>query len=319
MLAKQFRPQLTGLLLASIFVFFQSMKATGMYTLEEKLSISGIANFTELIFYSDKIRTEARAKSNQNLQKKKLSAEFIEKIGDATIDFFPWELTYVAPNKLNWKPRPNLQSGAYTPWLDKNNASFIASKNAPQFYLWEMEKPNGGVDCFDERYLLNDEPYTIFALFTNYKMVYSDSGNALFQKTDKPQLPLIVEGVKLITKWNKWILVPVDTTGIIRIKVSMGNNLAGKIRKAIFKDIIYFMDYKLADNTEKSYRIVRDNAVNGLWVNPLLEGINKGLTGKKVKSIRFRCSNYNLVSERISFQWQIITLAENQPVSKYDK
>jgi hypothetical protein len=109
----------------------------------------------------------SKSKSEANLSTKKLNAQLLERIGKVRIDFYPWELTYAAANNLNWQPRPNLQSGAYTPWLDKNNAAFLESKSAPQFYLWEMNKPSGGVDCFDNRYLLNDEPITMFSIFNH--------------------------------------------------------------------------------------------------------------------------------------------------------
>ena len=308
-----------ALLLASLFIFHKSMEATEMYTIDDSIEFSGIKNFTDLVFDNKQFMEDAKNRTQQNLEKKKLNPQLKQLIGNATIDFFPWELTYVAANNLNWKPRPNLQSGAYTPWLDKNNANFIASKNAPQFYLWEMEKPNGGVDCFDGRYLLNDEPYTIFQLMNNYKIVYSDSTQTLFQRRDKLAFSMIIEGEQLKDVWNKWIKIPTDSNNVIRIKALLKNNFIGSLRKAIYKDIIYFMDYKLSDNTEKTYRIVRENAINGLWVSPLIESINKGFAGKKVEAIRFRSSNNELVNDSISIQWQIITLAENQHTSKNDK
>lgn len=318
-ISKPFRPQLAALLLVSVFVFFQCMKATGMYTVEEEISFKGIKNFYRIAFQWQDFKAEAKAITEQNLQKSKLSSTFLSRIGTATIDFFPWELSYVAANNLNWKPRPNMQSGAYTPWLDKNNANFIASKNAPEFYLWEMGKPGGGVDCFDERYFLNDEPHTIFSLFNKYKIAYADSEQTLFQKSATLRFPIIMEGNTSYSNWNNWITVPEDSTAIVRIKAVLTNSYYGKIRKAFYKDILYYIDYKLENEQVKTYRIVRENAVNGLWVSPLVERISDDLKGKKVKFVRFRCSAPSLVENTISFQWQIITLAENQKKTQHDE
>ena len=105
---------------------------------------------------------------------------------------------------------------------------------------------------------------------------------------------MIIEGEQLKDVWNKWIKIPTDSNNVIRIKALLKNNFIGSLRKAIYKDIIYFMDYKLSDNTEKTYRIVRENAINGLWVSPLIESINKGFAGKKVETIRFRSSTLPL-------------------------
>ncbi len=316
---KQFRPQLLALLLAAIFVFFQCMKATGMYTVEEDFSLSGIKNFSKIFFHWQDFRAEAKATTEMNLKKSKLPAHLLAQIGKSSIDFFPWELSYVAANNLNWQPRPNMQSGAYTPWLDKNNANFISSKNAAQFYLWEMGKPGGGVDCFDDRYFLNDEPHSIFGLLNKYKIAYADSEQTLFKKSDTARFALIIEGAKMADCWNKWIKVPEDTNGIIRIKVALSNNFIGKIRKAVYKDVLYFMDYRFANQQVKSYRIVRENAINGLWVSPLVERISNDLKGKKVIQVRFRSSDDRVISDSISFQWQLITLAENQKIKQHDK
>ena len=311
LISKEFKPRITAILLASVFVFFQSVKATGMYTIEEEISFGGIRNFSNWIFKSQDLIDEAAATSNQNLLLKKLPQELLAKIGNQSIDFYPWELTYAAANNLNWKPRPNLQSGAYTPWLDRNNARFISSKEGPQFYLWEMNKPYGGVDCFDGRYLLNDEPLSIFALFNSYQKVYSDSSLVLFQKREKIALSTLIEGDKNSIAWNKWLEVPSDSSGIIRIKIGVEQTIWAKMRKAIYKDQLYFMDYKFADGKEKTIRIIPETAINGLWVNPYIERIDEIFKGKKVSAIRFHCSKPNLVETALSFQWQIITLAEN--------
>lgn len=317
--AKQFKPRITGVLLTALFVFFQSIKATGMYTVEEDISFSGIRNFTNWIFSSRTMLENARVASENNLQLKKLPKEVLDRVGKQSIDFYPWELTYAAANNLNWKPRPNLQSGAYTPWLDRNNANFISSKDGPQFYLWEMDKPNGGVDCFDGRYLLNDEPQSILALFNSYKSVYADSSIVLFQKTGKLAFPLLIEGSKGKIFWNKWLEVPEDSTGIIRLRLFVSSTNVGKIRKALYKDQTYYVDYKFEDASEKAIRIIPETAVNGLWISPFVTRIDQGLKGKKVSAIRFHCSKQNLVQETFSYQWQIITLAEKKQNSRNEK
>ena len=312
LVSKTFKPQALAMVLLSILLYFQSMKATGMYQVEESLAFDGIKNFSKNVVNYNQTVQAALEKSAKNLQNKKLSDSLLSVIGNQSIDFFPWELTYAAANQLNWQPRPNLQSGAYTPWLDKNNANFIASKNGPEFYLWEMDKPNGGVDCFDSRYYLNDEPHTIFTLFNKYELSYADSSIALFKRQTKPRFSLVVEGSETQIPWNTWIKTPEDSNAVLRIKAPILNNLKGSLRKAIFKDIIYFVDYQLADSSVKTYRIVKENAANGLWVAPHIQRISDGLTGLHVRAIRFHCSNQSLVADSISVQWQLLTLAKNQ-------
>ena len=317
LLSKPIKIVSLALLVLSVLLFFQSMKATGMYTLETQIPFDGYKNFVRVSFQHKTLLKEANEQSNKNLQPRVLNPSIIEKIGTATVDFFPWELTYVAANKLNWQPRPNLQSGAYTPWLDENNAKFIASNKAANYYLWDMDKPKGGVDCFDNRYFLNDEPHTIFTLFNKYQLLYSDSEHVLFKRSERLNFDFIVEGDEQSGEWNKWIAVPTDSLGIIRIKTFFKSNFLGNLRKAIYRDAVYFMDYKMDNGDQKTYRIIPENAVNGLWVNPLIERISDGLKGRKVSEIKFRCSDSTLVQPTVLFKWQIITLAENQQQKLY--
>ncbi len=318
LLSKSFQPRATAILLLSILLFYQSMKATGNYNVDESISFSGPRNFSRILFSWDKFTAEANQKSNQNLQKKILPKVILDKVGQQSIDFFPWELTYAAANSFNWKPRPNMQSGAYTPWLDKNNANFISSKNGAQFILWELDKPNGGVDCFDSRHFYNDEPFTIFAIFNKYKLCYADSSYALFERRTQNRFSLIVEGTPFKAPLNKWIKLPSDSSAIVRAEVDIKNTWQGNLRKALFKDIIYFIDYQLLDGSNFTYRIVRDNAANGLWVNPLVRRVTEEVNGKKVTAIRFHSSNNSLVEDSISVRWQILTLAKNQQALEDD-
>ncbi len=307
-----FKPRILAMLLCSLLFYHQSMKASKMYTLEEEVRFDGINNFMRTTFLMPQQLEDAAIRSQQNLKSKVLPDTLIHLIGGGSIDFFPWELTYAAANKLNWIPRPNLQSGAYTPWLDRNNANFISSKKSAEFMLWHLDKPKGGVDCFDERYLLNDEPFTIFSIFNRYKLVYTDSLYYLFQKGSKINFPMIVEGSKVESNWNTWISVPNDTNGILRIKLELAPNTFGKMRKMLYKDMLYFMDYKLEDGSIKTHRVVAENAINGLWVSPYLERLNAGLKGKKVVEVRFKSSKKELATSPLRIQWQIITLAKNQ-------
>ena len=65
-------------------------------------------------------------------------------------------------NKLNITTRPIIQSyTAYTPQLEKLNASFYDSKNAPDYVLYDFAS-------IDNRYPLNDEPLLHLKFFNNY-------------------------------------------------------------------------------------------------------------------------------------------------------
>lgn len=58
-------------------------------------------------------------------------------VGQDSIDVYPYFNEYVIANKLNYRHRPSFQNYmTLTPVLDKLNADFFASNQAPKFVLW---------------------------------------------------------------------------------------------------------------------------------------------------------------------------------------
>ena len=104
----------------------------------------------------------AKYYSYQNIQGNVLPIEIREKIGEKTIDFYPWELSYVPANNLNWKPRTTLQSGSYSSWMDGESAKNFTHENGPEFILWHLQndKYGGNMGDYDNRFILNNEPNT---------------------------------------------------------------------------------------------------------------------------------------------------------------
>jgi len=105
-----------------------------------------------------------------------------ERIGNKTVDVYPWNIQLLIENKLNYKQRPVPQSyTAYTAYLENLNFEFYNSAKAPQFVIYEF-------DAIDNRYPLFDEPKLNLSLLKNYKLVDTFSlGNRpllVFEKTN---------------------------------------------------------------------------------------------------------------------------------------
>ncbi|MBK8674733.1 MAG: hypothetical protein IPN93_17615 [Bacteroidetes bacterium] len=94
------------------------------------MDINGITHFNNNMLHYNNANGLAKYYSFQNIQGNVLPIEIREKIGEKTIDFYPWELSYVPANNLNWKPRTTLQSGSYSSWMDGESAKILPMKMA---------------------------------------------------------------------------------------------------------------------------------------------------------------------------------------------
>jgi len=94
-----------------------------------------------------------------------LPQSVLNKVGNNTIDSYPWNTQVLLENKLNFTPRPVFQSyTAYTRELENKNFEFYNSDKAPKFVLYDFE-------AIDDRYPLFDEPKLNLLFTKNYNCV----------------------------------------------------------------------------------------------------------------------------------------------------
>lgn len=299
------KPFIIMLPLAAISLLYCNMCMTNAYAIGAGEQITGIDNFMKfVIHYSDAVQ-EAEKSSKVNLQDKRLDAQQRALIGNSTVDCYPAELTYVEENTLNWDPRPTLQILSYTPWLDAHNASFFSSNNAPRFYIWQLEQPPASLYSLDDHYLLNEEPISVYQFFKHYQLINATPQTALFRHANATLLSdeHVINSSNCYL--NKWVDIPTtDSLTILRAQLHFHNTFKGVLRKTFYKDQLYFIDYRLADGTVKAYRFVPGNAVSGLWINPLVIDITKGLQhGEKVKAIRIHVTGTGYIDDDFLVDW----------------
>lgn len=292
--------------LAAISLLYCNMFMTKAYAISAGEQITGVNNFMRFVLFYDDALQDAKKLSQVNLQNKVLDENQKRIIGQNTVDFYPVELTYVATDTLNWDPRPALQILSYTPWLDAHNASFFSSEDAPRFYIWQLQQQHPvSLYSLDDHYLLNEEPISIYQFFKHYRLINADTKTALFQYTDDKLLDNEHVTGSTTGYLNRWIDIPsTDSLTVLRAQLHFHNTLKGILRKTFYKDQLYFIDYILGDGTIKSYRFVPGNAVSGLWINPLVMDITKGLQdGEKVKAIRIHVSGTGYVDNEFLINW----------------
>lgn len=157
-----------------------------------------------------------------------LPQDVLSKIGNATVDAYPWNSQTLFENKLNYKPRPAFQAyTAYTEYLeDRNFECYNDPSKAPEFIVYDYTAVDG-------RYALLDEPKVNLAITRNYTVerTFDFQGNNWVLLRKKPNFTPI----KLIE--SKTYELPFDAQFPVKkdiyYKIETGTSLMGKIRTII--------------------------------------------------------------------------------------
>lgn len=291
----------------SILSFYRNMSNLQGYS-TYKIEISGINNFYESIVDYRGFFSKNSSLSSDNILQSRIEAETRSVIADSTIDFYPWELSYIPANNFNWKPRITLQSGSFSHWLDLKSSQSFTKNNGPNFILFHyVYDPWGGnFGSIDGRYLLNDEPLTMYNILNNYSIEKKCDKFLLFKKTGANNLsdPVLLE--KQNAEWNEWTDVPYFKDNIVRLKFFSRSSFFGNIKKLVYKGEAYFIDYQLKNGKIHTYRFIPSNAEDGLWINPFVQYSFSDTTESEVMKVRFRNSNSFFISKKINIQFELI-------------
>jgi hypothetical protein len=148
----------------------------------------------------------------------------LNKIGNKTVDVYPWNIQLIIENKLNYLPRPALQSyTVYTPYLA--NLDFEHYNNyatAPEFVVYEFAS-------IDERYPLFDESRVNLALFKNYEaaeLFEIDGRKVLLLQKKKEFKPITFEKTNEYAMLLNSPLVPKKDS---YYEIGIYNSMTGKI------------------------------------------------------------------------------------------
>jgi hypothetical protein len=291
----------------SILSFYHNMSNLPGYS-GYKIEISGINNFHESLIDYKVFFKKNSSLSTENIRQSKLEPEIRSLINNSSIDFYPWELSYVPANDLNWQPRRTLQSGSFSHWLDMKSAQSFERNVGPEYILFHFVRDQwgGNFGSIDGRYLMNDEPLTVYNIFNNYSIEKKTDKYLLLKKNKTNSLLEPLAGEKIVWAWNEWIDVPIPENDIVRIRFYCNSVFFGKVKEVLYKGETYYIDYQFKDGKVISYRFNPSNAIDGLWINPFIQASFSDKTEGEVTKVRFRNSNPDFISDSIIIQFERI-------------
>lgn len=242
-------------------------------------------------------------KSKLALKTENITDKILQTIGNSTVDTYPTLSTVFYNHPLHWKPRPIFQSYiTYTNYLDTKNALFFNTLKAPSYILWSRKDH---LHSIDGRYLLNNNPQTLFAIFNHYTPIIHNNKHILFKHTQKNILSTTPLKTEKYT-WNTWITVPPLNTSYsyLLAKTIIQRSFIQKIKKLIYKEFEIIIEYKLYNGEVVSHRLNIDTSAAGIWVNPLPKKLFNYPITRQVEAIRFIHNDYDYFQDDITITWE---------------
>lgn len=267
-----------------------------------------VKNFKDRVLnhkaYTEKMSADSKWLCRDNI----LPDDVRKELKDATIDVFPFDLSYLMINNLTYQPRPSLQSGIFGIRNDRLDAEHYQSEKAPQYIIWHsFSDGKSQVDGLEGLYFPNTNPATMEAINRYY--FATKHGNERYTIWQKRNVPLReTETISAVTNlsWGNWIDVPdADSGDIIKAALKIDYTTKYKLRSILYKGLPVYVEYKTDSNTYK-YRFTKDLASAGLLASPLLKD-TKGST-EKIRQIRFfnERPGEGYYSEQLQVEWHKI-------------
>lgn len=180
--------------------------------------------------------------------KRYIPERILTAINHHTVDIFPWDIQYLLQNKLNYQPRPVLQSfSAYTPNLQKLNLEFYR-QHPPEFIIYDY-------DAIDNRNQFNDECALSLFIIKNYQIAdtfYSNERWRLLLKKKKQLSTVIYTRIKVEKiNLNHNIKLPFNCSFV---KVFVNHTSLGKLRNLLDKLPLVQLSYKAENGAWRSHR-----------------------------------------------------------------
>ena len=229
-----------------------------------------------------------------------LPKEVLQKIGRNSVDIFPWNIQLLLENKLNYLPRPVIQSyTAYTPKLEELNFNHYNSKKGPEFVIFDYASIDG-------RYPLYDESKTHLILMKNYDVVSSfeyDSRNLLLLQRKKAFKPISFFKTK---EYAMYITSPLKIEDNIYYEVSLYNSLTGKIKSTIKHAPEINIEIITQQGQIMKYKSSKLLLQSGLFSSYFINGtsdfisLNQNqINHKKIKGLYFRPLDKDMFKDKI--------------------
>lgn len=214
-----------------------------------------------------------------------LSPELRSRIDDASVDVYPWDISLITANRLNWNPRYVLQSyQAYHPALDAMGAEHYHGPRAPRFILYRYQ-------AIDNQHPCLVDPRTWLEIYRWYDLAAVDHPKdlLLLERRSAPRFgePKLIESRTI--EFNQELVLPQSGDGMLFLEADLELNLLGILKEALYKVAPPNLRIEYVDGEVAEHRLVWRNLAGGALVSDLprnLTAASAALGGKRSDRVR---------------------------------
>lgn len=207
----------------------------------------------------------------------KIPTPVLKRIGKATVDIFPIDITIAEINRLNYKGRPVIQSySAYTPSLDSLNAGYFQSAGRPSYLIVRNF-------AIDGRYAVWDEALTKIYVRHYYQPVDSFHLEDINGNPDTAHYFLLLEKKNISNDNYHPVFTPVATVNLkagipyqldfdkiqapVYMNVTRSYDITGEMAKIIFQPPVAEVKLKFEDGSDSTCKFIASIANTPLLIN----------------------------------------------------
>jgi hypothetical protein len=191
-----------------------------------------------------------------------------EAVGQATIDVLGEEQNVLILNKLNYKPRPVIQSySTFMPLLAQLNYDFYASDAAPDYVLAKIQ-------TIDERLPTMDDSLALRLLVYRYEFLRTEKGFHLWKKNPGPFdaakfEPKLVRAETI--PLSQFIAIKPWATHPLWLKIDLKPSLLGSLRSFLYKPPQVRLNIADINGNFRSFLMPLPMGRTGFIVNPFID------------------------------------------------
>jgi hypothetical protein len=188
----------------------------------------------------------------------------IDRVGNSTIDEMSNEPAVVLLNRMNYRPRPVFQSySAYTDYLLKANADFLASERAPNYLLFDLQ-------ALDMHLPTMEDGPALLEVLHRYRPVMVEQSRILLERRSDQGRALVRQKVlSLPIRFNEDIRLPPGEQQVLSLRLR--ETFEGACHRLLLRSEPVMLNILTSDGRRLSYRLIPGMAASGFLINPLVQ------------------------------------------------
>jgi len=255
----------------------------------------------------------------------------LKRMGHETVDLMPYNLSLIFVNRLNYSPRPTLQSyAAYTARLDSFNCKKYTSNDAPKFVIFSCNSIDGRDPFWDEsatkravcqNYSVVDSFFVDDAYSNGYKTTERWSEKyLLLERRATPLVATVKNQATGELGFNESFTVDTGSTPQY-MYADFEYSLAGKIKGLLFQPSLVNVVFTYENGKSDIVKAMRPIVHSGVLINKRMMTTGdaetllrtNGAGNDKVLSIRFIPTDGFSFKHKIKYHTELIGYSSNQP------